>query len=292
MDRIVVGVDGSAAGRSALRWALREAVGRDVSVHAVRAWLAPSQDLYPAPGDALVLLDADAAAHAQVLAEQELKLAVDQVAGAERVDAHAVAVTGPAAQVLVNAGRGAAAVVVGDRGAGALSRAVLGSVSSSVLHHANCPVVVVPDDHGAVRDGRVRRVVVGVDHSAASLAALGAAVEQARRREAVLVPVCVHDPVWATPAEGTARLEQSEQRALMSAAEAAGAAGLDVQPEVLAGQAADGLVRLAQPDDLLVVGSRGRGGFAGLVLGSTSTQCSQHAVCPVIVVRSAAPAAP
>ena len=69
-----------------------------------------------------------------------------------------------------------------------------------------------------------------------------------------------------------------------AAAEAAGAA--DVQAEVLTGQPTAQLLATARPQDLLVVGSRGRGGFAGLLLGSTSTQLVQHAPCPVLVVRA------
>ena len=177
-------------------------------------------------------------------------------------------------------------VVVGSRSSGALSRAVLGSVSSAVVHHTTTPVVVVPEPRDS--DSAAPRVIVGVDHSPAALAALAAAAEQARRRRVTLVLVFVHEPIevprGGAHAPDLALLEDSERHLLVEAARAAGAA--DVRAEVLVGRASAGLLSLARPQDLLVVGSRGRGGFTGLLLGSTSTQLVQHAPCPVLVVRA------
>jgi nucleotide-binding universal stress UspA family protein len=81
-------------------------------------------------------------------------------------------------------------------------------------------------------------------------------------------------------------LEQSERATLAAAAAAAGAASCTVEADVVIGHPAAALEALASPADLLVVGSRGRGGFAGLLLGSTSTQLAQHASAPVLIVRS------
>jgi nucleotide-binding universal stress UspA family protein len=94
--------------------------------------------------------------------------------------------------------------------------------------------------------------------------------------------------VHVAPGEGVdlPNLESSERASLAAAANAAGAPADIVEPEVVIGHPAGSLERLAAPDDLLVVGSRGRGGFAGLLLGSTSTQLAQHAKAPVVVVRS------
>lgn len=83
-------------------------------------------------------------------------------------------------------------------------------------------------------------------------------------------------------------LEGAERRSLLRAAADAGAGDLDVQPEVCTGQPSAVLTALARPQDVLVTGSRGRGGFLGLLLGSTSTQCAQHATCPIVVVHEAA----
>jgi nucleotide-binding universal stress UspA family protein len=225
-------------------------------------------------------------ARAQLEADEQLKLAIEQVDGADTVACTTAAVLGAASQVLVEQGAQSAMLVVGSRSHGVLSRAVLGSVSSAVLHHASTPVTVVPEPRDV--DGAAPRVLVGVDHSPAALAALTAAVDQARRRGATLVPVFVHEPLEAPRGRGHAagltRLEDSERHRLDDAARAAGAA--DVQSEVLVGHPSGELLGFAQPQDLLVVGSRGRGGFAGLLLGSTSTQLAQHAPCPVLVVRA------
>ena len=284
MERIVVGVDPSPAGRQALDWAVRECLARGAGLTAVRAWQTPVFGFYYAIEPEISDGPPLAQTEAQRLADEELKPALERVPGGEGLDARATSVMGPPAQVLVDAARDASMVVVGTRGLGALSRAVLGSVSSSVLHHAGCPVAVVPE----VADAEVEppRVLVGIDHSPASRAALRYGVEHARRHAAVLVPVFVHEPVVAGGGPDLRDLEGSEQASLLATAAAAGAADLVVEPEVCTGHAGEVLNRLARPQDVLVTGSRGRGGFTGLLLGSTSTSLAQHATCPVIVVRS------
>lgn len=288
MHRIVVGVDPGAAGAAALQWAVREAVSRQLPLHAVRAW---SPIAFAMEYVASVSYDVQAqeGALAQQIADEQLKLAAEQVPGADGIACTAEAFRGTPARVLVEQSEGSAMVVVGTRGHGALSRAVLGSVSSSVLHHVTVPVTVVPEPP-LERDGSPARVLVGVDHSKPSIVALTAAAEQARRRGLVLVPVYVHEPVLGdvagvgTCSSDPAALEEAERRTLQLAATVAG--GVDVRAEVVVGHPGATLNAMARPQDLLVVGSRGRGGFTGLLLGSTSTQCAQHATCPVLVVRS------
>jgi len=287
MNRIIVGVDPGAAGVAALKWALREAVSRQVPLHAVRAW---SPNAYGMEYATYVSYEVEPQEGfvAQALADEQLKLAIEQVPGADTIACTAAAVQGAPAHVLVEESAGAVMVVVGSRSHGALSRAVLGSVSSSVLHHATVPVTVVPEPRAD--DGSPGRVLVGVDHSASSVIALTAAAEQARRHGMTLVPVYAHEPVYGDVAgvgissPDPATLEEVERRTLELAAKVAG--GVDVQAEVIVGHPGATLNRMARPQDLLVVGSRGRGGFKGLLLGSTSTQCAQHATCPVLVVRS------
>jgi len=291
MDRIVVGVDAGLAGVASMEWALTEAVRCGVPLTAVRAW---SLSVYAmdyagllATGDGEPREKTDA----QHLADEQLKQACMRVPGADTVECSATATVGEPAQVLLDAAGPDVLLVVGTRGHGALSRAVMGSVSSSVLHHGHGQVVVVPEP--APQDGRPARVVVGVDHSRTSLAALAVGAAHARRREAVLVPVYVHQPVLAdVPGLGDGvddfdALEAGERRSLELACQEvdarAGAAA--VEAEVVVGHAGSTLTQLTRPQDLLVVGSRGRGGFAALLLGSTSTQCVQHATCPVLVVR-------
>jgi nucleotide-binding universal stress UspA family protein len=284
MATIAVGVDPSTAGRKALAFALREALVRGAEVLAVRAWTPPPFSLHYPVGSSEAALADHLAAEATTLAEEQLKLAVEEVPGADAVPRRALAVHGPAAQVLVEAAGDAMLLVVGSRGHGALSRAVLGSVSSSVLHHARGPVAVVPAS-AEVRSS-IARVLVGVDHSPQSREALRYGLDEASLHDAPLVPVHVHQHiVTGEECVDLPNLEQAERASLRTAAAAAGAADRAADPEVLVGHPAAGLESLATPADLLVVGSRGRGGFAGLLLGSTSTQLAQHASAPVLVVR-------
>jgi nucleotide-binding universal stress UspA family protein len=137
MERIVVGVDGSEAGREALRWALDEARRRNATVEAVHAWHQPGVmsygylaqiDMGPFEEDARQVLDA----------------AVDgaDVPGGPAIER--VLAPGGAAGVLVDAAKGAALLVVGSRGRGGFTGLMLGSVSQQVAHHAPCPVVIIP----------------------------------------------------------------------------------------------------------------------------------------------------
>lgn len=285
MNRVVVGVDASPSGVAALHWATEEAVRRGAALLAVRAWSynAYAAEAYMYASDGGGQLESTAA---QLEADEQLKLAVEDVAGAEALSCSATAVFGPASKVLVEAAGDSSMLVVGSRGHGALSRAVLGSVSSAVLHHATGPVTIVPEPRE--HDGVEPRVIVGVDHSPAALRALAVAAEQARTRGAVLVPVYVHEsrelPLGGVHPPDLALLEDSERRQLEAAAKGAGA--LDVQAQVLVGNPVVELLAAARPQDLLVVGSRGRGGFSGLLLGSTSTQLAHYATCPVLVVRA------
>jgi nucleotide-binding universal stress UspA family protein len=133
------------------------------------------------------------------------------------------------------------------------------------------------------------RIVVGVDGSPASGKALEWAIEEARLRGGSLrVITAWHYPVLgdaagaAPDAEVFRQSAADDQAALLSAA---GGEGSGLRGEVIEGSAVTVLLDAAREADLLVVGSRGHGGFAGLLLGSVSAQLVHHAPCPVLVVR-------
>lgn len=137
----------------------------------------------------------------------------------------------------------------------------------------------------------MERIVVGVDGSDNSLAALQWAVAEARRRGAHLQ--VVRSWTWSSPvAEGLLtvpgdlpdQVEAAVTAELQQQLERVDTNDVDVEPMIAYGSAASVLTELAQGADLLVVGSRGRGGFKGLLLGSVSQQCAQHAPCPVVIV--------
>jgi nucleotide-binding universal stress UspA family protein len=278
---IVVGVSASAAGAAAMEWALRQAARRQVPLVAVRAWDIPSYGPYYSVGSALRSTSPDFELTELEIAREALAQAVQRVPEAGGVEATAVATRGRPPEVLVAAAKQAELLVMGTRGVGALSRVVhLGSVSSSVLHHATGPVAVIPET--AQRPVAERApVVVGVDGSKASLRALSWAVAQARLAGAVLTPLCVRGGGGGAP-------DEDELASLRAAAEAAGSAAeptVPVEPQLRRGNVSHELLAAAADADLLVIGSRGRGGFASLLLGSTSSQVAGHATRPVVVVR-------
>lgn len=143
-------------------------------------------------------------------------------------------------------------------------------------------------------------VVVGVDHSDGARAALVFAHEEARLRRATLRAVHAWEPGYvgytgfegALPAVG---VDISELRAAAAAVLAAmvreavpDPGEVEIEQRIVEGTAGAVLVAESREADLLVVGSRGHGGFAQLLLGSVSQQCAQHAACPVVIVRSRA----
>jgi nucleotide-binding universal stress UspA family protein len=141
------------------------------------------------------------------------------------------------------------------------------------------------------------KIVVGIDGSPAAAAALEWAVAEARLRDAQLLVVHVWGiPVlaYASPygAGVTGEVVEAERKAAADALDAAlehvDREGLDLRSELVEGAPAQSLLDAAERADLLVVGSRGHGGFAGLLLGSVSQQCAQHAQCPVVIVRAPA----
>ena len=135
------------------------------------------------------------------------------------------------------------------------------------------------------------RIVVGVDGSAHARLALAQAVDEARRRDATVDAVYAYAPpvYWSAPEFGVL-IPRPESEVVEDATQllerelADVPADVTVEPVVVEGPAARALLETARGADLLVVGSRGRGGFMGLLLGSTSHQVVTHATCPVVVV--------
>jgi nucleotide-binding universal stress UspA family protein len=134
-------------------------------------------------------------------------------------------------------------------------------------------------------------IVVGVDGSEESKAALRWAVEEARLRGAPLRAVYAWslpyvEGLGLAPTEDELESHERDGRGLLDAVIAeVGSEGVDIERAAVQGGPARVLVEAAEGADLLVVGSRGHGGFTGLLLGSVSQQCAHHATCPVVIVR-------
>ncbi|WP_326834841.1 universal stress protein [Amycolatopsis rhabdoformis] len=292
-SELVVGIDGSESALTAVRWAARMARERRFGVRLVHA-VDEIPETYPhaAPTyeDAQQFVGERSA---QVI--EQAKAAVTEVAPGVAVDV-VLRPEQPAAALRAESAT-AAMVVLGTRGLHRLGRVVLGSVSVSLASHAECPVAFVrprvAEDEPPV-DGPV---VVGVDGTPVGEEALAAAFEEASWRGSGLVALhCWKEGFLASVFEsGRADADEIEARERELLAERlAGwqAKYPDVQVErlVVKERPADGLLDWADRAQLLVVGSRGRGGLAGLALGSTSQSLISYALCPVLVVRGTRPA--
>ncbi|SCG69921.1 universal stress protein [Micromonospora halophytica] len=283
-DEILVGYDGSTDATLALNWALDEAQrsGRPVRLTYVFEWLTVAGWIGPgvAPG-----IWPDETARRQV-EELVRKAAADAAAERPDVTVHGDVLDGPPALLLQERSADAGLLVLGSRGHGGFGGLLAGSTAVSVTAHAHCPVVVV-------RDGQADAtgpVVVGVDGSESSQAALGFAVERAAQREVPLRVVRVFDPPgerWR-PSDHDERATTDEERAAveeMLSRWRQTFPDVVVEVDVRPGNPAATLVEASRDAQLVVVGSRGRGGLRGMLLGSVSQQLIQHAHCPVAVAR-------
>jgi nucleotide-binding universal stress UspA family protein len=284
MKDVVVGVDGSEASRRALDRALRLARLTHRTTRVVHAWSAPNPVASPLGGS--FLYDAqlrDQALHtASLLLEREVDTALERVGCDVAGPVLAVLREGSAPTVLAEAAEEAAVVVLGTRAHGRVT-ALLGTAVPHLLHRAPCPVLVVPER--AVAAQPFRRVVVGFDGSPSSQAALRWALDVARADRTRTVVIRAADE-RRLPSPWAPRPQQSvsELRAEVVACDPR-ADHPEVDVRLVPGAADTVLPSAAGPEDLLVVGSRGRGGLAGMLLGSVSAACTHHAHCPVVVVR-------
>jgi nucleotide-binding universal stress UspA family protein len=286
---VVVGVDGSEQAVRAVRWGAAEAARRHVPLRLVSAfaWSTPPEVGHPDLRDRYreLLLE-----RAEISLGAAVRLAEREAQGIEVDDQLLV---GPPGAVLWSKARRAELVVVGDRGRTRLGGLLAGSVAAELAARACCPVVVV---RGPERDPDVAArlpVVVGVD-GAASDPAISFAVEAAVARHVPLV--AVH--TWSVPLIDPAAaplldLEavEADARELLDTQLDAWAEkhpDLAVERVVVRDRSARQLLARSAAAQLVVVGSRGRGPLAGLVLGSVGNALVHTADCPVAVVRAAA----
>lgn len=276
--QIVVGVDGSDSSREALAWAVAEARQRSARVRVVMAWREPYLGgtlAMPMPVDSPAI----AAAHRTLLDDAIDAVDPSGVALEPRLE------RGDAASVILEQSADADLLVIGHRGHGTFMGLLLGSVVLRVVSHARCPVVVVSGPWRAEEGSGA--VVVGADGSPESLAAARWAGDQARERGVELRVVGAwHGPYaadWPMPADVARYAEEAAADAVKQAMAAVGD-GVDARGLVIAGSPSQALLAEAADADLVVVGTRGRGGFRGLLLGSTSQQVVTHAPCSAAVI--------
>ncbi|MBW0116032.1 universal stress protein [Pseudonocardia abyssalis] len=286
ISRIVAAVDGSALSLQAAQWAADEAAQRHRPirlVHAVETDTLTYGAGVPLPQS---YFDAVRADGVQILSDAREAVLLRHPELDVTVTLHT---SGPV-PALLEESDAAALLVLGAHGRGGVDALLLGSCVVAVAEHARCPVAVV---RGRGVDGApptAGPVVVGVDGSPVSDAAVAAAFDEASWRHTELR--AVH--AWTEPfLPGTDRWVGREARTVAEeevlAERLAGwqekYPDVPVRRIVDRGHTVRSLLEHAEPAQLLVVGSRGRGGFTGLLLGSTSQSLVHHATCPVLIVR-------
>ncbi len=285
---IVVGLDPSGAARRAVEWAAAEASARRAALQIVHAYKLPLAG-YPRysemPGDAAVALRSGAIRLLETTA-----LEVERAHPYLRVNT--TLVHGEAGSVLrVQSGCGLL-TVIGSAGEGRLARSVKGSIAFDLVASGHSPVALIP----FVRPDRTTNVVVlGLDQVAEESGAIEFAFEAARAHRTSLIAVhcwterAGDDPLGHVSAphhlsgreQGTAALlsrHLKEWSVLYP--------DVPVEERLILGSAAERLLVSAKGSLMLVIGSRGRGRFTGILLGSTSQSLIAHAGCPVVVIRA------
>ncbi|MDR7255435.1 nucleotide-binding universal stress UspA family protein [Nocardioides sp. BE266] len=278
---ILLAYNGSADADRALDWAAAEALrtGAAVRVVAVDEMLPPHLGAIAGT----VVPAAPYGRDTDVIVHEAAKALADAGVAGVTTEIH----TGQAVAELLRAADESSVVVLGSHGHGRTGEALLGSVSQHLARHATCPVVVVRK----ARDEEARRIVVGIDGSRSSAAALDYACRRAEDTGETVVAIHawrVHAPstdVW----KSEPRSVDSEERELLLSESLAGVRedhpDVRLEHEVVAVAPGQALVDASAGASLVVVGSRGLGFFSGLLLGSVSQVVLHRAECPVAVVR-------
>ena len=284
---IVVAVDGSPASNVAVCWAARDAAMRSVSLTVVHAVVTPTATFPPVPyPDSLAVKLEDEGKKALMHA---IKIAEDAMPADRKVAINRELVYSTPAPALIKMSDEADMIVVGSSGRGLLARGVLGSVSSTVVRHANCPVAVIRDEDQLMPDPQYAPVLVGIDGSPASELATAIAFDEASRRGVDLVALHAWSDVAVLDLAGLdwAAVQAEAERSL-----AERLAGWEERyPDVAVhrilttDRPARQLVEMSESAQLVVVGSHGRGGLTGMVLGSVSNAVLHSVRTPVIVAR-------
>ncbi|MEL4503545.1 universal stress protein [Luteococcus sp. H138] len=291
--RVVVGVDGSGQSAVATEWAAHRAEQLGLGLTLLLA--TPPLQIPTSRGRMMRQNATDFAERIVAGARERLDAAAHEVSAAHPgLDIVALLLEdSEPALAMVQASETAMLTVVGTRGLGAIKAMALGSVSRHLITHAHCPVVVVPET-GMARDERAAgTIAVGVDDATHSTATLHAAIEEAQRVGGRLL--AIHSWEYSpTVVEGMPAMDSElfetvqhtyeQDLAELVRTQVGENPSFEVEVRVTLGHAGEVLVNASHESELLVVGSRGRSGLGGLLLGSTAAHVARTSICPVLVL--------
>lgn len=284
---IVVGVDGSSVSKVAVDWAARTAALRDAPLKLVHVLTPPVVMAFPEVPMPSGYLQWQEDEGRKVLAAGITT--AHEATSSNPIKVTSETICGNSVPSLVEESSQAQMIVVGCRGRGALARGLLGSVSTGLVHHAHCPVAIIHDEDPLIPHPSKAPVVIGVDGSPASERAVAVAFEEASFRGVDLVAVHAWSDtgIFEFPGVDWSVLQSGAEETLSERLAGWGERYPDVlvRRVVVADRPAHQLLEQAESAQLLVIGSHGRGGFAGMVLGSVSNAVINAARMPVIVAR-------
>ena len=284
---IVVGIDGSPPSNAAVCWAARDAAMRRVPL-TVAHMVSEIAPIYPGIGLSAGVTVWQEEQGRQVL-EQAVKLAEEAIGADREIEIKSELRCAPPIPTLIEMSQEAEMLVVGSNGRGALGRFLLGSVSSSLARSAHCPVAVIRDEDPLMPHPAQAPVLVGIDGSPASELAVAIAFDEASRRGVELTALHAWSDVdvFELPGIDWSAVKSEAERSL--AEQLAGwqerYPDVTVHRLLVADRPARQLIEKSESAQLVVVGSHGRGGLSGALLGSVSNAIVHSVRMPVIVAR-------
>lgn len=285
---ILVGVDGSPPSKVAVDWAAREAAMRGVPLSIIHVIQSPAVRMWPEvpmPRDLLARMERDS----EEMLSDASRIAKAATAETRQIHIETETIAGGVLPTLIDLSKDAEMIVAGCRGTGPINRRLLGSVSRGLIQHAHAPVAVIHDEDPLMAYPAKAPVLVGIDGSPVSEAATAVAFEEASRRGVDLVALHVWSDfaLYDVPETELPTLQRRAEETLSErlAGWQERYPDVHVRPVVALNRPVHQLLERSEAAQLTVVGSHGRGGFTGMLLGSVSLAVAESARMPVLVVR-------